>query len=58
MLSIARSGQRSQIIQGRGKMAETTRKGNNTKSNSRYSERFLTAPKTYSENINIRCLSS
>jgi hypothetical protein len=35
MLSIARSGQKSQIIQGIGKMAEATRKGN-TKPNRRH----------------------
>ena len=57
MLSIERSGHKSQIIQGVGKMAEATRKGN-TKPNGRYSGRILTALKTYSENINIRCLSS
>jgi hypothetical protein len=49
---------KNQIIQGIGKMAEATRRGVNTKPNGRYSERILTAPRTYSENINIRCLSS
>lgn len=31
MLSISSSGQKSQIIQSIGKMAEAARKGNNTK---------------------------